>query len=239
MSKIEVGSKVRPKEDRTCHELNRDKVYEVTEVTDSGNLALLGVPSWWNPGRFELVTDPPQETCDDQAPQDLSHVWQVGRTYKTTLEGVTVKVTEIDGSGDIAGERSDEQYAPWYWIAKTGRMLGRESHQTEPHLLPIEVEQPEPAPSKSQQIRDEAAEALANWGEKRVDPVNHPPHYTQHPSGIECIQVTEHMNFCRGNAVKYIWRAGEKGDAVEDLRKAVWYLTREIERIESKGGATT
>jgi hypothetical protein len=53
------------------------------------------------------------------------------------------------------------------------------------------------------------------------DPVNHPQHYTEHPSGVECIQVTEHMNFCLGNAVKYIWRAGLKGDnAVEDLRKA-------------------
>ena len=63
--------------------------------------------------------------------------------------------------------------------------------------------------------------------------VNHPLHYTNHPSGIECIQVTEHMNFCRGNAIKYIWRAGEKGSEVEDLRKAVWYINREIERISN------
>ena len=65
------------------------------------------------------------------------------------------------------------------------------------------------------------------------DPVNHPPHYTNHPSGVECIQVTEHMNFCRGNAVKYIWRAGDKGDVIEDLKKAVWYINREIERIQN------
>jgi hypothetical protein len=63
-----------------------------------------------------------------------------------------------------------------------------------------------------------------------TDPVDHPPHYTQHPSGIECIVVTEHMNFCLGNAVKYIWRAGLKRNAVEDLRKAVWYIEREIAR---------
>jgi hypothetical protein len=62
------------------------------------------------------------------------------------------------------------------------------------------------------------------------DLVNHPPHYTAHPSGVECIQVTEHMNFCLGNAVKYIWRADLKGDAIEDLKKAVWYVNREIER---------
>jgi len=62
------------------------------------------------------------------------------------------------------------------------------------------------------------------------DPVNHPSHYTGHPSGIECIQITEHMGFCLGNAVKYIWRADLKNDAVEDLRKARWYIDREIQR---------
>jgi len=61
--------------------------------------------------------------------------------------------------------------------------------------------------------------------------VNHPPHYTAHPSGVECIDVTMHMNFCLGNAVKYIWRAGLKNDAVEDLKKAKWYIEKELERI--------
>lgn len=67
-----------------------------------------------------------------------------------------------------------------------------------------------------------------------TDIVNRPPHYTNHPSGVECIQVTEHMNFNLGNAVKYIWRAGEKGDAVTDLRKAAWYVKREIQRLSSQ-----
>jgi hypothetical protein len=67
------------------------------------------------------------------------------------------------------------------------------------------------------------------------DSVNHPPHYTAHPSGIECIQITEHMGFNLGNAMKYIWRADLKGDVIEDLRKARWYLDREIER--RKGAA--
>jgi hypothetical protein len=65
--------------------------------------------------------------------------------------------------------------------------------------------------------------------EKTNDAVNHPKHYTAHPSGVECIQITRHMNFCLGNAMKYIWRAGLKGDAVEDLRKAVFYIQQEIE----------
>ena len=66
------------------------------------------------------------------------------------------------------------------------------------------------------------------------DNVNHPKHYTQHPSGVECIEITEHMNFCLGNAMKYIWRASLKGKEVEDLRKARWYIDREISRILSE-----
>jgi len=68
------------------------------------------------------------------------------------------------------------------------------------------------------------------------DPVNHPKHYTAHPSGVECIQITEHMGFCLGNAFKYIWRADLKGDAIEDLKKARWYLDREIERRSKNEG---
>jgi hypothetical protein len=63
-----------------------------------------------------------------------------------------------------------------------------------------------------------------------TDNVNNPKHYTAHPSGIEAIEVTEHMNFCLGNAMKYIWRADLKHDAIEDLEKARWYLDREIAR---------
>ena len=65
------------------------------------------------------------------------------------------------------------------------------------------------------------------------DLVNHPPHYTAHPSGIEAIQVTRHMNFNLGNEMKYIWRADLKGNAVQDLQKAVFYINDEIKRIEN------
>jgi hypothetical protein len=63
-----------------------------------------------------------------------------------------------------------------------------------------------------------------------TDMVNHPKHYNDHPSGVECIDIIEHMNFCLGNAVKYIWRADLKSDAIEDLKKARFYIDREIER---------
>lgn len=67
------------------------------------------------------------------------------------------------------------------------------------------------------------------------DAVNHPKHYTSHPSGVECITVTEHMGFNLGNALKYIWRADEKGNAIEDLQKAAWYVNREIEKRKKAG----
>lgn len=64
------------------------------------------------------------------------------------------------------------------------------------------------------------------------DNVNHPSHYLAHPSGVECITITEAMNFCVGNAVKYLWRAGLKSDDPrEDLLKARWYVDRELERL--------
>lgn len=63
-----------------------------------------------------------------------------------------------------------------------------------------------------------------------TDLINNPPHYTSHPSGVECIQITEHMGFNLGNALKYLWRADEKGAPLDDLRKASWYIEREILR---------
>ncbi len=67
---------------------------------------------------------------------------------------------------------------------------------------------------------------------KEPDMVNHPPHYKNHASGVECIDITEHMTFCLGNAIKYLWRSSEKGKEIEDLKKAVWYINREIERLQ-------
>lgn len=67
---------------------------------------------------------------------------------------------------------------------------------------------------------------------KDHDPVNSPRHYTAHPSGIECIDVTEHFSFNVGNAIKYLWRADFKGAPIEDLKKAAWYVAREIAKRE-------
>lgn len=66
--------------------------------------------------------------------------------------------------------------------------------------------------------------------------VDHPTHYNSHPSGIECIEIAKHYNFCIGNAIKYLWRSGLKSEhgmtdtqkEIEDLRKAIWYINEEI-----------
>lgn len=74
------------------------------------------------------------------------------------------------------------------------------------------------------------------------DRVNSPSHYLKHPSGVECITIAEPYNFCVGNAIKYLWRAGLKQDAdktpldkeIEDCKKAVWYITRHINNLEKQ-----
>ena len=84
--------------------------------------------------------------------------------------------------------------------------------------------------------------AAAAKNQAKDDPVDHPAHYTSHPSGVECIDIAKWYDFCVGNAIKYIWRAGLKHSAVlsddekqlEDLKKARWYLSKEIEELEAK-----
>ena len=70
---------------------------------------------------------------------------------------------------------------------------------------------------------------------KDHDAVNSPHHYTRSPSGIETIDITEHLNFCMGNAIKYIMRSDYKGEKKQDLEKASWYLQRELDRIDKFG----
>ena len=71
--------------------------------------------------------------------------------------------------------------------------------------------------------------------EKSPDVVNRPPHYAEGWSnGAEVIDIAENLNFNRGNAVKYLARAGKKGGPekeIEDLKKALWYVRREVERL--------
>ena len=85
---------------------------------------------------------------------------------------------------------------------------------------------------------DEPAKAMVKAPAEAVKPsavelVDHPDHYNQHPAGIECIDVIEHFNFNIGAAIKHCWRHGRKpgNDALTDLKKARWYIEREIARL--------
>ena len=96
-------------------------------------------------------------------------------------------------------------------------------------------------PSKAKQEADGWTQDEIDKAALKPDAVSHPSHYTSHPSGVECITITKHMNFCRGNAVKYLWRAGQKGDTldkeIEDIAKAGEYCRIEKERLIAKKGA--
>lgn len=81
----------------------------------------------------------------------------------------------------------------------------------------------------------------ASASQKKVDSrVEHPSYYNAHPSGVECIDIVRHYNFNVGNVINYLWQHGLKREegmnnrakALEDLRKARFYLDDEIKRLE-------
>lgn len=102
---------------------------------------------------------------------------------------------------------------------------------------PGDVIQPRPHPPNPLNGTAEYLEVLN--GDKQVVK---PSHYTSHPSGVEAITIAEHYNFCIGNAIKYLWRAGLKGDSsltakqkeIQDLEKAMWYIQRQILNLKSE-----
>jgi len=73
------------------------------------------------------------------------------------------------------------------------------------------------------------------------DEVNHPKHYNNHPSEVECIDIVRYMDFNTGNVIKYLWRAGLKCNnedsstaKLRDMKKALFYLQDEIKLIEEE-----
>lgn len=88
---------------------------------------------------------------------------------------------------------------------------------------------------KPEQTRRELPDRRQTTTGHEPDPwgVNHPKHYNLHPAGVECITIAEHYSFNCGSALKYLWRAGLKApDKIQDLKKAKWYIDREIQRLE-------
>ena len=87
--------------------------------------------------------------------------------------------------------------------------------------------------TKDSLLKAAPADKYPAYQGRQHSPVDAPAHYTSHPSGIECITITEHLNFNMGNAIKYVFRADYKGKPMEDLKKARWYIDREITRREA------
>lgn len=94
---------------------------------------------------------------------------------------------------------------------------------------------PEDFREPTQEQQERLQQCASNSSETAANAVDHPKHYNSHPSGVEAIDIVEHFNFNVGNAIKYLWRCGLKGDEIEDLKKAAWYVNREIERRLSGG----
>lgn len=128
-------------------------------------------------------------------------------------------------------DTTDSSPTPW-WMKPEKDMPTPEMERL------IEVQRSWHRAKQESVMRDNTREkrSMCNSPPPTEDQVQHPIHYTSHPSGVECIQITEHMGFNMGNALKYIWRADLKNDAIEDLQKAKWYIEREI-ALRSKNDA--
>ena len=110
-------------------------------------------------------------------------------------------------------------------LSEAGSPLAKYAVPVNPRLIPSSSEDTSPRP-KARMLRGEDIYNISKG--KGVDLVNHPPHYTT--GGIETIDFIEakKLNYNLGNVVKYITRADHKGNRSEDLKKAKWYLEREI-----------
>ena len=108
----------------------------------------------------------------------------------------------------------------------------------EDELKKMECREKPEAPTRAKASEPSQTAPKAERPERKPvvnDPVEHPAHYTY--GGIETIDFIEskQLDFCLGNAVKYISRAGHKLDKIEDLKKARWYIDRELKMLESIG----
>lgn len=156
---------------------------------------------------------------------------------------VQTKLNVEEGLGDFFRKHYENQPLTWPDYVLTGNGLNRNGDI---------IEKIEQITKELRQIRHEHRDVqLHNWFARqgalsgscvgvganpqnvRREAVNHPDHYNANPSGVEAIDVIEHMTFNVGNAVKYLWRADHKGKQIEDLKKARWYVDREIQRLSS------
>ena len=119
--------------------------------------------------------------------------------------------------------------------------LEQDIEVNESDLKTVEIKEKANTKETLQETLDEVKETLQKTLDKVKEPVendniNHPSHYTD--GNIEVMDFIEdkQLNFARGNVIKYVSRAGKKdpNKELEDLKKAMWYLNREIERLSKE-----
>ena len=131
---------------------------------------------------------------------------------------------------DSSGEWKETDYCPENLKHWKSWSVAWKRH-TQPEELPF-LDSLNDQYAEIEQVRQQT-DSLPEF---KHDFVNHPKHYCDHPSGIECIEITRHHDFAIGNAIKYLWRAGLKDsdNEIQDLKKAVWYIQDKIAQLENK-----
>lgn len=201
-------------------------VQQIEKITDIGTIKLFGNGNCWDASRFKPF------------------VWQVGKTYRTTLEGVTATIKSLSSSS-VSADASDKPGTVCFHLC-TGKLLGMESREDQPHLLPFLADEP----SASTRSRDEAKAAIdrhdASETSESTPPLNGelPPllsRYHRRIRGVvvdlydlaEAYGVTGHAEF---HALKKIIMAGNRGckSREQDLAEAEQSIQRAREL--AKGG---
>lgn len=178
---------------------------------------LEGVPRWYAGHRISPRNDDQPATPEAPGPKfkACDPVWCCG----------------------LPGRIEDVKYEPggwWTYGLMSGVTALSEQRWTEQFITTRDVSHetatPDPTDADVSALPNRMVTTLTCDSTPQADAVNHPPHYNSHPSGVECITITEHMNFNVGNAIKYLWRADMKDCPIQNLEKAHWYIAREIER---------
>ena len=177
-------------------------VQQIEKITDIGTIKLFGNGNCWDASRFKPF------------------VWQVGKTYRTTLEGVTATIESLSSSSVSAGA-SDKPGTVCFHLC-TGKLLGMESREDQPHLLPFLADEP----SEPEAVKPQASSPYDRViGSVEVDL------WTL----ADIYGITSHRLF---SAWKKITMAGRRGpkDKLRDLKEARVALDKEIAKLEAEGG---
>ncbi len=232
---------------------------EGTEVTVAGSTEVIRHHSQWSPQHF-LVTDE-----HERAAEMTAEDWNGNGTAWVTLDEVTPVEAEEPQTGDFQpGDRVlviDDGGGNPVEVGEYGTVVEVDNYvlTTGQRLIYVKWDKGnqcglfdcrlEKVEEQNNDTGDDGPaldlsglsglSATLVYMDETVDAVNHPPHYGGFSNGAEVIDITEHLTFNGGNAVKYVARSTRKdgknkGNVLEDLRKARWYIDREIERIESQ-----